>query len=46
MNKNELINFNLGDMPLKACEIGKIIDYGYVFYRHPKYVKREYNEDD
>ena len=46
MNAKQISEYSHGDMPWKATEENQIIDYGFVFYRDPKYVKREYNEDD
>ena len=44
MNASQISEYSHGDMPWRATENGKIIDYGFVFYRDPKYVKRVYNE--
>lgn len=46
MNASQISEYSHGDMPWKATEDGKIIDYGFVFYRDPQYVKREYDESD
>lgn len=46
MNAKQISEYSHGDMPWKATEENQIIDYGFVFYRDSKYVKREYDEDD
>ena len=46
MNASQISEYSHGDMPWKATEDGKIIDYGFVFYRDSQYVKREYDESD
>ena len=44
MNANQLIEYAQGDMPWKATDDNEIMDYGFVFYRNPEYVKREYEK--
>ena len=46
MNAKEISEYSHGDMPWKATEENEIIDYGFVFYRNPKYEKRKYDEFD
>lgn len=46
MNASQISEYSHGDMPWRATEDGKIIDYGFVFYRDPQYVKRVYNESN
>ena len=46
MDFSQIREYSHGDMPLKAAENGEIIDYGFVFYRNPEYVKREYDDSD
>lgn len=46
MNAKQISEYSHGDMPWKATEDNKIIDYGFVFYRDPQYVKRVYDEFD
>lgn len=42
MNATEIREYVQGDMPWKATDENQIIDYGFVFYRNPEYVKRNY----
>ena len=46
MNANQISEYSHGDMPWKATDDMDIIDYGFVFYRNPEYVKRQYDEAD
>lgn len=46
MNAKEISEYSHGDMPWKATDDNEIIDYGFVFYRNPQYVKRVYDEDN
>lgn len=46
MNAKQISEYSHGDMPWRATEDRDIIDYGFVFYRNPKYVKRHYDESD
>ena len=46
MNANQISEYSHGDMPWKATDDMDIIDYGFVFYRNPEYVKRQYDESD
>lgn len=46
MTASQISEYSHGDMPWKATEDGKIIDYGFVFYRDPQYVKRVYDESN
>ena len=46
MNANQISEYSHGDMPWRATEDYEIIDYGFVFYRNPEYVKRNYGQTD
>ena len=46
MNAKQISEYSHGDMPWKAADDNEIIDYGFVFYRDPQYVKRVYDEND
>ena len=46
MTANQISEYSHGDMPWRATEDMDIIDYGFVFYRNPEYVKRHYDESD
>ena len=46
MNAKQISEYSHGDMPWKATDDNEIIDYGFVFYRDPQYVKRVYDEDN
>ena len=46
MNANQISEYSHGDMPWRATDDNCIIDYGFVFYRNPEYVKRKYDESD
>jgi len=46
MNASQISEYSHGDMPWRATEDGEIIDYGFVFYRDPQYVKRVYDESN
>jgi len=45
MNATEMTQYSHADMPCKASKDGEIIDYELVFYRHPPYSVREYEDD-
>lgn len=45
-NAKHISEYSRSDMPWKATEDNKIIDYGFVFYRDSQYVKRVYDEFD
>ncbi|MBQ9025775.1 MAG: hypothetical protein IJ104_05295 [Methanobrevibacter sp.] len=44
MNANQISEYSHRDMPFKATDDMNIIDYGFVFYRNPEYVKRQYGK--
>ena len=46
MNASQISEYSHGDMPSRATDDGEIIDYGFVFYRYPQYVKRSYDESN
>ena len=46
MNANQISEYSHGDMPWRATDDNEIINYGFVFYRNPEYVKRKYDESD
>ncbi len=46
MDASQISEYSHGDMPWRATEDGGIMDYGFVFYRDPQYVKRVYDESD
>lgn len=46
MDTNGIIEYSQGDMPWRATEYNKIIEYEYVFYRDPEYVVRVYDDEE
>lgn len=46
MDANQVSEYSQGDMPWRAVDDNCIIDYAFVFYRNPEYLKREYDESD
>lgn len=46
MTASQISEYSHGDMPWRATDDGEIIDYGFVFYRYPEYVKRVYDESN
>lgn len=46
MNAKEISEYSHNDIPWLTTEDGEIIDYESVFYRHPPYSVRDYNEEE
>lgn len=45
MPANQISEYSHGDMPWRATDDYDIIDYGFVFYRNPEYIKRKYESN-
>lgn len=43
MSVSQIGECSCGDMSLRATDEGEIIDYSFVFYCNPEYVKRKYD---